>query len=298
MKHTRKLFAFLLIALILVPLALPAYAASKKPPKLVLLVMQPGERQQVEGQGTWESEHADIATVTPEGTIEAVAEGYTLILCRNKKSDVVVRVEVKVGDKAVPPEIEAAIETAIAEWVAADDAPFERYNKYTEWYNAAAYKGFGWCGAFVGYAMDAAGIEMDKEFRAKNAPPIPDGRLFAVRQASQTKLFEGFESRNRLSNIPEPGYYIIYGRKGSTPYTHVGLITAVTPMGESVYMLETVEGNLNKRIKRYAYLYDSLAQRKDRNIKPLPAEMQTQPEVFNYKYVDNFYVNVFGQTWY
>ena len=69
-------------------------------------------------------------------------------------------------------------------------------------------------------------------------------------------------------------------------------------MGEGVYLLETVEGNLGSRIKRFSYLYDSLAEKKERNIKPIPREMQTQPDTFNYAYVDNFYVNVFGQTWY
>ncbi|NLB38374.1 MAG: CHAP domain-containing protein [Clostridiales bacterium] len=294
-----KRFFGLILVIILMGGLVPAQAASKRPPKLVLLVMQPGEvSQAVPGEGTWESEHEDVATVTPDGIITALSEGFTLVLLRNKKGDVSVRCEVKVGEKAVPPEIEQAIDTAIAEWAAADGNAFARFNKYTEWYNPAAYKGFGWCGAFVGYAIDAAGIQMDKEFKAKSAPPIEDGRLFAVRQASQTKLFEGFESRNRLSHIPERGYYIIYGRKGSTPYTHVGLVTQVSPLGDGQYILETVEGNLNNRIKRYSYLYDSLAERQERNIKPLPPELQTQPDVFNYKYVENFYLNVFGQTWY
>ncbi len=294
-----KRFLVWLLVLALLGGAVPAGAASKRAPKLALLVMQAGEvSQAVPGEGTWESQHTDIATVTADGIITAVAEGYTLVLCTNKKGDVVVRAEVKVGEKPVPAEIETAIDTAIDEWTAANGEAFPRFNKYTEWYNPAAYKGFGWCGAFVGFAMDAAGIEMDKEFRAKSAPPIADGRLFTVRQASQTKLWEGFESRNRLSHIPERGYYIIYGRKGSTPYTHVGLVTQVTPMGDGVYLLETVEGNLNNRIKRYSYLYDSLAERKDRNIQPIPQEMQTRPDLFNYQYVDNFYLNVFGQTWY
>lgn len=294
-----KRFIVILLAIVLAGSILPGQAASRRAPQLVLLVMQKDEvSQAIPGEGTWESQHTQVAMVTPGGIITATGEGFTLVLCRNKKGEVIVRCEVKVGTKPVPPEIEQAIDTAIAEWAAADGNAFERFNKYTQWYNPAAYKGFGWCGAFVGYAIDSAGIGMDKEFKAKSAPPLEDGRLFAVRQASQTKLFEGFESRNRLSHIPERGYYIIYGRKGSTPYTHVGLVTEVTPMGNGVYMLETVEGNLNNRIKRYSYLYDSLAERRERNIKPIPAELQTQPEVFYYQYVDSFYLNVFGQTWY
>lgn len=294
-----KRFTAALAALLLILSLLPASAASKKPPALHLLHLQVGDvTQPIPGEGTWESQHEDIATVTSDGVITAHKEGYTLVLLTNKKDEVTVRAEVQVGEKPVPAEIEQVIEKAIAEWQEAANAAFPKYNKYTQWFNPAAKNGFGWCGAFVGFQFDEAGIEMNPEYRAKSAPPLPDGSLFAVRQASQTKLYEGFESRNRLSNIPRPGYYIIYGRRGSTPYTHVGLITAVQDMGEGVYMLDTVEGNLNARIRRYRYLYNSLAERKDRNITQIPADLQTEPDTYLYKYVDNFYINVFGQTWY
>ena len=288
-----------LLAMLLILSLLPASAASKRPPRLHLMHLQVGESSQpIEGEGTWESQHPDIATVSPEGVITAVMEGYTLVLLYNKKDEVIVRCEVQVGEKPVPDEIQQVIDRAIAEWQEAGNAALPKYNKYTQWFNPHAKNGFGWCGAFVGFQFDEVGIEMDKEYRAKSAPPLPDGSLFAVKQASQTKLFEGFQSRNRLSNIPRPGYYIIYGRRGSTPYTHVGLVTAVQDMGEGVYMLDTVEGNLNARIRRYRYLYDSLADRKERNISQIPVDMQTEPDSFLYKYVDNFYINVFGQTWY
>ena len=294
----KRLLSALLASLLILSL-LPAAAASKRPPQLHLLHLEVGESSQpIPGEGTWESQHADIATVSKEGVITAVTEGYTLVLLRNKKDEVILRCEVQVGEKPVPEEITQVIEKAIADWQEAGNAAFPKYNIYTQWFNPAAKSGFGWCGAFVGYQFDQVGIEMNKEYRAKNAPPLPDGSLFAVRQASQTKLYEGFESRNRLSNIPRPGYYIIYGRRGSTPYTHVALITAVQNMGEGVYMLDTVEGNLNARIRRYRYLYDSLAQRKERNILEIPKELQTEPDTFLYKYVDNFYINAFGQTWY
>lgn len=287
------------LALMLLLSLLPAQAASKKPPRLHLLRLQVGESSSaIEGAGKWESQHPDIATVSADGIITALAEGYTLVLLTNKKGDVAVRCEVQVGEKPVPEEILQVIERAIGEWREANNAALPKYNKYTQWFNPAAKKGFGWCGAFVGFQFDEIGVPMDPEYKAKGATPLSDGSLFAVKQASQTKLYEGFSNRNRLSNIPRPGYYIIYGRRGSTPYTHIGLITAVTDMGEGVYMLDTVEGNLNARIRRYRYLYDSLAEKKERNIRPIPQELQTEPESFLYKYVDNFYINVFGQTWY
>lgn len=293
----KKLFALLLSAVLLAP-GFSASAKTKEP-KLKLFTLEAGDvTAPVEGKGTWESQHPDVATVSEDGVITAVSEGYTLVLCSNKKGEPVVRCEVKVGHKQMPPELQAAIDTAISEWALADGQAFPKYNKYTKWYNEAAKNGFGWCGAFVGYAYAQTGIEMNPEYKQKKAPPLPDGTPFAVRQASQTKLFEGFQSRNRLSNIPEKGYYIIYGRKGSTPYTHIALITDVQAQGDGTYILQTVEGNLNSRIKRYSYLYDSLAAKKEKNIQPLTKDMRTQGDIFLYDYVSEFYINCFGQTWY
>lgn len=294
----KKPIALILSLLLLLSLH-PLQAAAARAPKLTMLLLQPGEvSQPVEGAGPWENTHPEIATIDDSGQVTAHEVGYTLIQSRNKKGEVTVRIEVKVGEKPVPAQIQAAIDQAIQAWAEADNAAFPKYNLYTQWYNPAAKSGFGWCGAFIGYYLEEAGIPMNPEYRAKSAPPLTDGSLFAVRQASQTKLFEGFQSRNRLSNIPQPGYYVVYGRRGSTPYTHVGLIAQVEYQGEGVYLLETVEGNLNSRIRRYRYLYDSLAQRKDRNVLSLPKDLRTEPETFLYEYVDQFYINVFGQTWY
>lgn len=294
----KRKIAVLLILILMLPL-ISGLAASKKEPKLVLLQLEPGETSApIKGEGTWSSEHPDVAVISDDGVVTAIAEGYTLVLLKNKKDAVLVRVEVQVGHKPVPEEIKKVIETALTDWETADGKPLPKYNQYTQWYNPAAKNGFGWCGAFVGLQYELAGIEMNPEYRATKAPPLSDGSLFAVRQASQTKLFEGFQSRNRLSNLPRPGYYIIYGKRGSTPYTHIGLITRVEEMGEGVFLLETVEGNLGSRIKRFTYLYDSQSEKKERNIRPISEEMQTQPEVFNYTYVKDFYINVFGQTWY
>lgn len=294
----KKLIAVLIIPCLMLPLS-SAFAAKAKLPKLKLFTLEVGDvTQPVEGKGKWESQHPDIAAVSENGVITAASEGYTLVLCSNKKGEVQVRCEVKVGHKQMPEQLQTAIDTAINEWAAAKDMSFPKYNKYTKWYNEAAKNGFGWCGAFVGYAYAQTGIEMDPEYKQKKAPPLSDGRPFAVRQASQTKLFEGFRSRNRLTNIPEKGYYIIYGRKGSTPYTHIALITDVQPLGDGTYALQTVEGNLNSRIKRYSYLYDSLAPKKEKNIRSLPQEMRTQGDLFLYDYVADFYINCFGQTWY
>lgn len=294
-----KRFLAALLALLLMLPVFSAGASSAKPPRLHLFTLAVGDTTEaVEASGTWQSQHSEVATISANGVITAHKPGYTLVLNTNHKGDVLVRCEVWVGEVPVPAQIQQVIDLAIQDWAEAGGEAFPKYTLYTQWFNPGAKNGFGWCGAFIGYQFDEAGVEMNPEYRPKSAPPLADGALFAVRQASQTKLFEGFRSRNRLSSIPKPGYYVVYGRRGSTPYTHVGLVTAVQDMGEGKYLLETVEGNLNARIKRYSYVYDSLAERKERNISPIPEGLQTQPEVFNYTYVKEFYLNVFGQTWY
>lgn len=292
----RKVFTALVICMLIFQASI-GFAKGKEP-KTFLYEMAIGDISAPhEGRGEWVSEHPDIAAVDKNGVISALSEGYTLVLLKNK-SKIIVRCEVKVGDKQTPKEIEDAVNHAIEEWKTANGEAFPRFNKYTKWYRESAYKGFGWCGAFVGYNLAPFGIEMNEKYRGKDIKPIMDGRLFAVRQASQTRLFEGFKNYNRISKIPQEGYYIIYGKKGSTPYTHVGLVSKSTYIGEGKYVLETVEGNLNNRIRRYAYLYDSLAKNKEKNIKKLPEELRPEGDGFIFDYVSNFYITVFGQTWY
>ncbi|MGI6214645.1 MAG: Ig-like domain-containing protein [Christensenellales bacterium] len=296
-RKTAFLTACIFCMLIIIPIA---NAELEVPPRPIILEMVPNQcTTPIEANGTWSSKHQDVATVTQDGVITALKNGYALIECTNDKGKVVMRAEVQVGPVPEPPEnISQGIKAAIYEWQAAANEPFPRFNKFTKWYNPDAYKGFGWCGAFVGYNLENAGVPMTKEFRKKDAPPLKDGSPFAVRQASQTKLFEGFLNRDRLSSIPRAGYYIIYGRKGSTPYTHIGLVTSATSLGDGRFVLETVEGNLNSRIRRYNYIYNALADKKNNNIASLPESERTQGDIFMYDYVDNFYINCFGQTWY
>ncbi|MDO5022388.1 MAG: CHAP domain-containing protein [Eubacteriales bacterium] len=296
----KRKIALTFIIIYLLTLTVPIYAALEIPPRPIILELSVGQYTvPIKANGTWKSKHPEIATVSQDGVITALQNGYTLIECINAKGKTVMRAEVQVGPVPEPPtEIKNAIQSAILEWQSAANEAFPRFNKFTEWYNPKAYKGFGWCGAFVGYNLENAGVTMNKEFKEKKAPPLMDGSLFAVRQASQTKLFEGFLNRDRLSSIPRPGYYIIYGKKGSTPYTHVGMVTAVTSREDGSFILETVEGNLNSRIRRYNYIYNALADRKEKNIISLPEEQRTQSDIFMYDYVKDFYINCFGQTWY
>lgn len=271
--------------------------------ELKIITLSVGQSTEpMEAKGVWKSDNPSVAIVDDQGVITALKDGYANIFNETKKGHVYVRCEVQVGEYTVPSAVEQIIFWAIGDWNYTQSAKQPRYNKYTQWYNPAAKDGFGWCGAFVGYFFDQAGVPMTKEFKASQVEPMTDGSLVAVRQASQTKLWEGFQSRNRITHTPRPGYYIIYGMKGSTPYTHVGLVTDVISQGDGVYILQTIEGNAgtggnNGRIQRFCYIYDAYADKKENNITSLPQEMRLDPN-FEYEYVDKYYLNCFGQTWY
>jgi len=68
-----------------------------------------------------------------------------------------------------------------------------------------------------------------------------------------------------------------------------------------------VEGNMGSTVKRYSFLYDSQAPKKDKNLSLLPEEEWLEPDIYHYdeprrtrsdgKYY-NWFVKTFCQTWY
>lgn len=294
----KKTVSALLALLMLFSFAF-AFAVEKEPKLIQLYELNAGD-ETTAPKGKWESEDETVASVDKSGKIKALKEGYTRLVIKDKKGKVTSVCEVNIGRREAPKEVKNAVESAINEWKEAEGKVFKRYNKYTKWYRENAYKGFGWCGAFVGFNLENSGVKMEEKYRTSKKDPIEpknDGSLFGIKQASQTRLYEGFFNYKRISHIPQVGYYIIYGRKGSTPYTHIGLVAKAEYLGEGKYALETVEGNVGGRIKRFAYIYDSLEKKREKNIKKLPDELRKSDEGVLYDYIDNFYLNCFGQTW-
>ena len=105
---------------------------------------------------------------------------------------------------------------------------------------------------------------------------------------------------DRWGYIPQPGYEVVYGRRGGYATMHVGLVTDVTPLGDGRYEIKTVEGNMGPRIRRHHYIYDAFADNFEKNVSELPQERQTDMETFTYvPHLDGaWYVTGFGQTWY
>ena len=186
---------------------------------------------------------------------------------------------------AVPDLINGALDLAFTQWeedAAKGTKKFSRlgkYNKYSYWQcGSGSGCDIGWCGAFLGYVYDNAGVPMDKP-----ADSVPH---------------EGGVPYNmeRLSMVPQPGYFVIYGQQKGYAYKHIGLVADVDDLGGGQYLIKTVEGNMSSTIRRYCYLFDSNEELK--NLQPCPEEYVREDAGINaYEHVKNWNITTFCQTW-
>ena len=255
-------------------------------------------------EGYWESDAPEIAEA--EGnTITAYEEGSAVLALISSKGDEYL-VEVTVAADPVPAVIRDAINIALKEWEELGEKKIPqdpKGNKFTKWWKYAC----GWCGAFVSYCLDQAGVPLEPTDTYRKVKPHEGGIPYSLREAAVPKLYTGFENMERITDIPRPGYLIIYGAKGYYDFVHVAMVTDVIDRGNGVYQVFTVEGNVGGTVKRYSFLYDSQAAKKEKNLSLLPEEEWLEPEIYHYdeprrtksdgKYY-NWFVMAFCQTWY
>ena len=89
--------------------------------------------------------------------------------------------------------------------------------------------------------------------------------------------------------------------------THIGSVTDVVDLGDGLYAVTTVEGNMSNTVKSYRYIYDSNKtnhyigtenrNKLQYNMSVLPADMQTDPLVQYDLHTDYWSVFGFCQTW-
>src|SRR5699024_3212150 len=94
------------------------------------------------------------------------------------------------------------------------------------------------------------GIPMDE------LQDIPEqvGSVYHVKEASVGKLLKGYQQLGRTTQIPQPGYAVVYGvQKSANKTVHVGLVYDVQDLGDGIYRLTTIEGNVSNRVKMYIY---------------------------------------------
>jgi hypothetical protein len=193
----------------------------------------------------------------------------------------------------VPEAVVRMIRIAQAEVVEADKKAMPRNNKYSvRQYNDQ--RKIGWCVCFVNWCADEAGLPLMKK---KEAEPVPEEAVFASNEGSVPKSFLVYQQTERLTDVPQPGYLVIYGVIGGTPYTHVGMVETVTELKEGEYLLTTLEGNVANTVKRFCYRYTLNPVRKHRNFLPVRADDQTRDDAQYKLHSENWYITAFGQTW-
>lgn len=243
----------------------------------------------------WETSDAQVATVDASGNIASLAEGTCQILCRTGETTLTYTLTV---DDDIPTELaKKAIAVAENEFTTLDLKGVKRANKYTKWYAGKSGVEFGWCGAFVGWCFEEAGIPM---FRVEKAEKVADSLTYAISEASVGKILKGYQKMERTGDIPRPGYMTIYSVRKKTYYNiHTGLVVDVQKQADGRYLLTTIEGNMSSRVKKYQYYYDASpeAAQAQKNMEALPKEMQTDEKVC-YKLQDgSWFIKTFCQTY-
>ena len=126
-----------------------------------------------------------------------------------------------------PEEIRRVLDIAWQEWETLAGKTLKDCNKYTEWRGKGI--SFGWCGGYVTWCMIEAGIPMAELQKIEEAPV--EG-VFHVKEASVGKLLRGYQRMGRSTNVPQPGFLVVYGVRNSANKTvHVGLVYDVQELG-------------------------------------------------------------------
>ena len=252
--------------------------------------------------GSWDSDAPDVAYAEGD-TVYALAQGWAQLVLMDGENEFVVDLEVT---DPVPAVIRDAIEIALSQWEEVGEKRLDktkRGNKYIKWWG---YENIGWCGAFVGYCLDTAGVPLEPSDNWRKVKPLEGGVPYSLREAGVPKLRTGFTNMERITNIPRPGYLIIFGAKGYYEDVHVGMITDAVDKGNGIYQIFTVEGNIGGgTVKRFSFLYDANAEDVKTNMSYLPEEEWVvegvhyegprQTKANGKKH--NWYVTAICQTW-
>lgn len=179
--------------------------------------------------------------------------------------------------------------------------PFEKLpkaNEYTKWFYQDK-REIGWCSVFQLYCAYHSGVQL---IRYKQDVAIAPDEVISAMEGRVGNVYFAFEEHGRWLDgtegaVPKPGYLVIYGVRSSTPYTHVAIVESVTEIGDGVYELTTVEGNLGSTIRRMNYRYDATPKRKYHNMSVVP-EAEITRENCQYKLQNTeWYVTGFCATW-
>ena len=179
--------------------------------------------------------------------------------------------------------------------------PFEKLpkaNDYTYWYYHDK-REIGWCSVFQIWCAYHSGVTL---FHYNLKDIFPEDSVISAMEGRVGNVYKAFEHQGRWAAgtegaIPEPGYLVIYGVRGSTPYTHIAIVESVCHLQDSIYELTTIEGNINSTIKRMNYRYDAAPKQKYYNMSVVPENEITQKNCQYTLQKSNWYITGFCKTW-
>lgn len=178
-------------------------------------------------------------------------------------------------------------------------AKLPKNNEYTKWFYQDN-REIGWCSVFQIWCAYHSGLQLVKY---KQDVTVGEDECISAMEGRVGNVYYAFDQHGRwqqadqMEAIPKPGYLVIYGVRGSTPYTHVAIVESVKEMGDGVYELTTIEGNINSIVKRMNYRYDATPKKKYYNMSAIP-ESEITEENCQYKLQkDTWYITGFCETW-
>ena len=188
--------------------------------------------------------------------------------------------------------------TARAEFEKNDWTKLPKNNEYTKWYYHDN-REIGWCSVFQIYCAYHSGLQL---IRYKQDVTVEPGECISAMEGRVGNVRLAFEEHGRWldgteGGVPKPGYLVIYGVRASTPYTHVAIVESVKDLGDDVYELTTIEGNLNSTVRRVNYRYDATPKRQYYNMSAVPEDEITEENCQYKLQKDDWYVTGFCATW-
>lgn len=181
---------------------------------------------------------------------------------------------IEIGQEVLEPPamIQNMLDIAYTEWETLDGATLKKSNKYTKWRNNGQW---GWCGGFITWCMLEAGVPQEEmDFFVDAARESEDGfyhtqGIVHVKEAAVPRLLRGYQTMNRTTYMPQPGYLLVYGCDYNKTI-HIGLVYDVQSLGDGKFRLTTLEGNMSNRVKMYIHDYDMYAEDLTKNLSEVP----------------------------
>ena len=253
-------------------------------------------------QGTFNSSDENIFTVNKEGKLKGISNGEATLVYQNGNESM--ELKIIVDENAIPHAVQNNLWLINNEFLTVERKRLDRSNKYTKWYYKSS-KAVGWCSVFIIYSANASGN-----------PPIPEedlnesykDKVFYLQEGQVGNQYDGYNSLDRFVAVPKPGYLVVYADM-SKAYrtTHIATVTDVVEVGNGIYDVTTIEGNMSNTVKKYTYRYDSTKSNnhigiEDRNdlqwnMQEIPKENQVDPLVQYTLHTDHWSVFGFCATW-